>query len=124
MWLFYIVNDPHPSWRWRRWGNSGRSGCHCWCHIRCFGSWHLFSWSLEILESDPVQFCYAHNSWFSLLNELVLARQLVTSQSEGVSGNLLVQCPPNLEDDTVDRNSRRPMVKRTLSFTHTNLPVC
>lgn len=50
-----------------------------------------------------------------------LTGYLGCGQPESIANDLLVQHSPELEDDVTDRDPRRPVVKGTLSFTHTVL---
>lgn len=48
-------------------------------------------------------------------------RQLVASQSERIPHDLLVHLPLQLEQNLAHRHSAGPMIKASLSFTHTRL---
>lgn len=51
----------------------------------------------------------------------VHTRQFVSGQTEGVANDLLVEHTPDLEENLVDGYSGGPVIKRSLSFTHTHL---
>ena len=63
----------------------------------------------------------AHDWRVSSTHKLIKSRQLGSSQSERILDNLLVQLSLEFEDDLAHSNTRSPVIKTTLSLSHTRL---
>jgi hypothetical protein len=86
------------------------------------GSRQLTSRPPECLRGDTIsKLGNAHDWRVSSTDKLIKSRQLVSSQSESILDNLLVQLSLEFEDDLADSNTRSPVIETTLSLSHTRL---
>jgi hypothetical protein len=75
----------------------------------------------RLLCNTISKLCDAHDWRVSSTNKLIKSRQLVSSQSESILDDLLVQLSLKFEDDFADGNTRSPVIETTLSLSHTRL---
>lgn len=73
----------------------------------------------HLLCNTISELCNSHNRRVSSTHKFVQTRQLVSSQSESILDNLLVQLSLELENDLADGNTRSPVIKTTFSLSHT-----